>query len=76
MGDLLKAQQKWLRRNKCEETPRKPDHKRDRKERNWYSRKGRDGGQKEKVKSNCIFCEKECDLFDMPTKRREFFYEK
>ena len=63
MGDLLKALQKWLRRNKSEQTPRKPDDKRDRKERNWYSRKGWDGAQKEKekekVKPNCIFCEKD-----------------
>ena len=63
MGDLRKALQKWLRRNKSEQTPRKPDDKRDRKERNWYSRKGWDGAQKEKekekVKPNCIFCEKD-----------------
>lgn len=43
---LIKSLQKWLKRNRSEDIPKKHDDKKDRKERNWYTRKRMDGEQK------------------------------
>ena len=64
MEDLLGAMQKWLRRNKVEEPPKRQEEKKGRKERSWYTggRSG-DGDNKDRVKGkpkpHCLYCDKD-----------------
>lgn len=82
MEDLLKALQKWLKRNKGDDSERKVEEKKDRRERNWYEREeDKDKKEKRKVKPHCVYCEKDhwgeaCNLFDTLAKRKQFFVEK
>ncbi len=83
MEDLLGAMQKWLRRNKVEEPPKRQEEKKGRKERSWYT-VGRSGDEdnkdrvKRKPKPHCLYCDKEhwgesCGVVGTLAKRREFF---
>lgn len=82
MEDLLKALQKWLNRNKGDDSERKVEEKKDRRERNWYEREeDTDTKEKRKVKLHCAYCEKDhwgeaCNLFDTLCKLKQFFVEK
>ena len=49
MEDLLKALQRWLKRNKNEVPPKRHDDKRDRRQMVWYTRKRIEGEQKERA---------------------------
>ncbi|XP_048575296.1 uncharacterized protein LOC116604510 [Nematostella vectensis] len=77
MGDVIKALQKWLKRNKpAEESEREPGDKR--KERHYFNQKG---VSPQTPKGRCIFgCQEAhwgdlCPIYDTLEKRRKFFSE-
>ena len=80
MENLIDNLQKWLRRNKTEESSKTPNEPRrkDSNERNMYTQKG--GAKGEKKTPHCIFCLSDhwsdtCKSFVTTTKQKAFFVE-
>ena len=79
MENLIDNLQKWLKRNKTEESSKTPTTRRkDSKERNKYTKKG--GARGEKKAPHCIFCLSDhwsdtCKSFVTTTKQKAFFVE-
>jgi len=76
---LIENLQKWLKRNKNEDSSVDSGDSRKR-ERHWYAKGKRENGREPKPPS-CIFCRgdhwgESCEVFDTFEKRRNFFHEK
>ena len=79
MKELIENLQKWLKRNKVDDSSTDAGDSRKR-ERHWYTRGKRDAGREPKAPS-CLYCQGDhwgeaCGVFDTIEKRRNFFHER
>ena len=79
MKELIENLQKWLKRNRVDDSSTDAGDSRKR-ERHWYTRGKRDAGREPKPPS-CLYCQGDhwgeaCGVFDTIEKRRNFFHER
>ena len=79
MKELIENLQKWLQRNKTDDSSAERGNLRKR-ERHWYTKGKRENGRKPRTPS-CLYCQGDhwveaCEVFNTLEKRRQFFHEK